>query len=370
VGGTLSANAHGSNPDSGPFSSSVESFRIMLPTGEVKRASRTENPDLFKAAIGGYGLFGVVLDVDLKVRDNEMYRFEHKRMDVNRFTSFYKNEIEGNDQVGYLHALFDVSPGQGFLKNMAVYEYTKDTDHQGPLPKISDDWMRPVREAIGYAGYRVATGAPLAKEAYWEALDKVIPAVSPKTTSRNLLMNEAFDGFRNDVSKGQTQIFQEYFIPRENIEAFTDKARGILQRYDANLAMAALRGVKKDDTPMMGYSTQKDVLGFVMALQHDISDKNNEKLAAMTRELVDAAGQFGGRQYLTYQLAYTPDQLRANYPETDAFLAAKQKYDPSQMFQNKWFQKYGDPSKAQPMPPPVAPVDEGPIDWNAKPNAA
>jgi hypothetical protein len=226
-----------------------------------------------------------------------------------------------------------------------------------------------VREAIGYAGYRVATGAPLAKEAYWEALDKVIPAVSPKTTSRNLLMNEAFDGFRNDVSKGQTQIFQEYFIPRENIEGFVNQARGILQKYDANLAVAALRGVKKDDTPMMGYSTQKDVFGFVMAIQHDISDKNNEKLAAMTRELVTLAGQHGGRQYLPYQLAYTPDQLRGNYPETDAFLAMKQKYDPSMMFQNKWFQKYGDPSKAQPLPAP-APVDEGPIDWNAKPKAA
>lgn len=370
VGGTLGANAHGSNPNSGPFSSTVESFRLMMPDGTIKNCSRTENPELFKAAIGGYGLFGVVTDLDIKVRDNEMYKFEHKSMDVHQFTDFYKNDIEGNDDVGYLHALFDVSPGQGFLKNMALYEYTKDKDFKGEMPKIADDWMRPVREAIGYAGYRIATGAPLAKEAYWEALDKVVPAVSPKETSRNLLMNEAFDGFRNDIGKNQTQIFQEYFIPRENIEGFVGEARGILQKYDANLAVAALRGVKKDDTAMMGYANQKDVFGFVMAIQHDISDKNNEKLAAMTRELVTLAGKYGGRQYLPYQLAYTPDQLRGNYPETDAFLDLKQKYDPTMMFQNKWFQKYGDPSKAQPEPAPLAPVDEGPIDWNAKPKAA
>ncbi|HZN94925.1 MAG TPA: D-arabinono-1,4-lactone oxidase, partial [Myxococcales bacterium] len=256
---------------------------------------------------------------------------------------------------------------KGFLKNMAIYEYTKDSSHQGPLPKISDDWMRPVREVIGYAGYRVATGDRLGKELYWESLDKVIPAVSPKTTSRNLLMNEAFDGFRNDVSKGQTQIFQEYFVPRENIEQFTDKAREILKRYDANLALAALRGVKQDDTPMMGYANQRDVFGFVMAMQHDISPKNNEKLAAMTRELVDAANQLGGRNYLTYQLAYTPEQLRKNYPEVDGFFAVKQKYDPGQMFVNKWFQKYGDTSKAQPVPEPApaAAANDGPIDWNA-----
>jgi len=367
VGGTLSANAHGSNPSSGPFSSTVQSLRLMLPSGEVKQCSRTENPELFRAAIGGYGLMGVVVDVDIKVRDNEMYKFEHKSMDVHKFTSFYKNEIEGNDQVGYLHAMFDVSPGKGFLKNMAIYEYTKDDGHQGALPKISDDWMRPVREVIGYAGYRVATGDRLGKELYWEALDKVIPAVSPKTTSRNLLMNEAFDGFRNDVSKGQTQIFQEYFVPRENIEQFTDKAREILKRYDANLALAALRGVKQDDTPMMGYANQRDVFGFVMAMQHDISPKNNEKLAAMTRELVDAANQLGGRNYLTYQLAYTPEQLRKNYPEVDGFFAVKQKYDPGQMFVNKWFQKYGDTSKAQPVPEaaPAAAANDGPIDWNA-----
>ncbi|HVE87307.1 MAG TPA: FAD-binding oxidoreductase [Myxococcales bacterium] len=367
VGGTLSVNAHGSNPNSGPFSSTVQSLRVMLPSGEVKQCSRTENPELFKSVIGGYGLFGVVLDVDIKVRDNEMYKFEHKKMDYKQFPEFYKREIEGNDQVGYLHALFDVSPGKGFLRDLAVYEYTKDPGYKGETPAIKDDWMRPVREAIGYAGYRVATGGHLAKEMYWEALDKVIPAVAPKHTSRNLLMNEAFDGFRNDVSKNQTQIFQEYFIPRENIDPFLDKAREILQRYDANIAMAALRGVKKDDTAMMGYANQKDCFGFVMALQHDISDKNNEKLAAMTRELVDVARQFGGRNYLPYQLAYTPEQLKATYPETDAFLEMKQKYDPSQMFSNKWFQKYGDTSRAQPVPerPAIAPVAEGPIDWNA-----
>lgn len=371
VGGTLGANAHGSNPNSGPFGSTVESFRVMLPTGEVKQCSRAENPELFHAVIGGYGLFGVVLDVDIKVRDNEMYKFNHKTVSVGEFGSYYRKEIENNDQVGYFHALFDVSPGKGFLRNLAAYKYTKTDEHQGELPKIKDDWMRPVREAIGYAGYHIATGGRLAKEMYWETLDKVIPAVAPKVTSRNLVMNEAFDGFRNDIGKNQTQIFQEYFIPRENIEPFMDKAREILDRYDANIAMAALRGVKKDDSAMMGYANQRDVFGFVMALQHDISDKNNEKLQAMTRELVDAARQFEGRQYLPYQLAYTPEQLRAAYPETDAFLELKQQYDPSQMFQNKWFQKYGDPSAAQPMPEPPAAslIPEGPIDWNA-PRAA
>ena len=68
VGGSLSVNCHGRDKDFGPISRSVESFRIMLADGRVVRASRDDADDseggqLFRAAIGGFGLFGVILDV-------------------------------------------------------------------------------------------------------------------------------------------------------------------------------------------------------------------------------------------------------------------------------------------------------------------
>src|SRR5207248_4418103 len=45
----------------------VESFRLVDAKGQLLTCSRTHNPELFKLAIGGYGLFGVITDVKLRL---------------------------------------------------------------------------------------------------------------------------------------------------------------------------------------------------------------------------------------------------------------------------------------------------------------
>ena len=74
VGGALSVNAHGIAHRPGPLASTVRSFRIMLSTGEIKTATPNENSELFRLALGGYGLFGVILDAGIQLVDNEMYQ--------------------------------------------------------------------------------------------------------------------------------------------------------------------------------------------------------------------------------------------------------------------------------------------------------
>ncbi len=53
VGGSLSVNCHGWQNDRPPIASTVESFRLMLADGRIVRCSRTENAELFAAALGG-----------------------------------------------------------------------------------------------------------------------------------------------------------------------------------------------------------------------------------------------------------------------------------------------------------------------------
>jgi len=48
----------------------------MRVDGTVVRCSRTENKELFSLALGGYGLFGIILDADLHVVRNERLRLE------------------------------------------------------------------------------------------------------------------------------------------------------------------------------------------------------------------------------------------------------------------------------------------------------
>src|ERR1700681_703657 len=56
IGGALAANVHGRGLRLPPFVGDVIAFTIVGPDGTVRRCSRTENPELFRAAIGGYGL--------------------------------------------------------------------------------------------------------------------------------------------------------------------------------------------------------------------------------------------------------------------------------------------------------------------------
>ena len=67
IGGSLSSNIHGRGLRFAPFISDIESFRIVNAAGEVLVCDREQNAELFSLAIGGYGLFGIVTHVTLRL---------------------------------------------------------------------------------------------------------------------------------------------------------------------------------------------------------------------------------------------------------------------------------------------------------------
>jgi hypothetical protein len=65
VGESLECNAAG--PDGRPAVAHVESMTLILPNGELTRASRTRQGELFALAAGGHGLFGALYSVTLHI---------------------------------------------------------------------------------------------------------------------------------------------------------------------------------------------------------------------------------------------------------------------------------------------------------------
>lgn len=65
VGMDTSRNAPG--PDGRPVVALIESLTLVSPEGELRRASRTVNADLFALAVGGQDLFGALYSVTLRV---------------------------------------------------------------------------------------------------------------------------------------------------------------------------------------------------------------------------------------------------------------------------------------------------------------
>src|SRR5260370_3271350 len=67
MAGTIAANAHGRGLKLKPFIGDVESFVLVDATGTARRCSRRENLELFRLVHGGYGLFGVVTSVQVRL---------------------------------------------------------------------------------------------------------------------------------------------------------------------------------------------------------------------------------------------------------------------------------------------------------------
>jgi hypothetical protein len=125
---------------------------------------------------------------------------------------------------------------------------------------------------------------------------------------------------------------------------FVDGLRSIVKRNGANLLNVTIRIVHKDTITALPYA-REDMFAFVLYFNQKLNEKESMVLQKTTADLVDEAISLNGTYYLPYQLYYSPEQLRRAYPEVDRFFAAKEKYDPLDLFSNKFYEKYG-PAKA------------------------
>ena len=87
VGGTLAVNAHGITTDY-CFAESVVSLRLATASGEVLVCSRDAADDrcreLFSLVLGGYGLFGVIVEVTLKTSENTCLEMDSMQLSCKR----------------------------------------------------------------------------------------------------------------------------------------------------------------------------------------------------------------------------------------------------------------------------------------------
>jgi len=136
VGGSISVNGHGWQKDSPPISSSVVSFTLMKADGEIVNCSREENAELFNLVIGGYGLFGIVLDVRLKVVDNVALKYKYIRLSPVNYVSYYKKYITENPDVNLVFGRLRISD-KHFLEEATLNFFVRDKSLVVPLQQQS-----------------------------------------------------------------------------------------------------------------------------------------------------------------------------------------------------------------------------------------
>lgn len=348
IGGTVSVNAHGADFRTGSLAPSVRSLRMVLADGGVRTVSRESDPELFRAAIGGYGLFGVIVEVELETVPDEVYRFEQRLVPTADVADVFEDELVPDEDVRMMYGHLSTSPGS-FLDEVILYTYRRVDDPDVTVPPLHADQDSRIARLVLNVARTGATG----QRVKWSAQRHLLPHLRRCETSRNAALRAAeaclvsrnqslYNGLAlldNDLTQ-YTDVLHEYFLPPDQLAGFLADARVELRAHDAQLLSASIRSVERSET-LLSYAPDHR-LSVVLYLSQEVSSAGHGDMADLTRRLVALALEHGGTFYLPYQQHYSRADLERGYPQIGSFFALKAERDPDLLFMNSLAERYGD----------------------------
>lgn len=329
IGGSLAANVHGKSIDYPAMISHVLSFRILTADGEILNVSRDEHPDLFRAAIGGWGLLGIIVDVTLQLVDDRVVeKSEVVYMKSDELVAAYTERVKRNPEATPLcYGFLDTRFTNGFY---VTYRYLDDGKTYS-LDQLKRDETNPTLFDIFVWLQRHCSF--IRSKAFgltWATSAK--PEITLR--SRRLLLWDRAPKSFNDM------LLQKYFIPVKNFPAFLPKAKAILERYqkDIKLLLLHFRYQPFNNEAMLA-SLQDEAMCFLPVY---LAEKDNPKWVAVyeqvTNDLLNEVLSHEGSFYFTF-IPATLDQVRRAYPNWDRFVEVKNKYDPESRFTSLFYER-------------------------------
>lgn len=121
LGGAIAADVHGKNHRrDGSFRTCVDWIDLMGADGEVRRCSRTEDPDLFDWTLGGMGLTGVVLRAAIRLRPVETAWIRQTTIAAPNLASAMEG-LEAGSEAAYAVAWIDcLSKGRALGRSLVT----------------------------------------------------------------------------------------------------------------------------------------------------------------------------------------------------------------------------------------------------------
>lgn len=334
VGGSISANCHGWQHGRAPIASSIRRFRIALADGRIVTCSRNENAELFSLALGGYGLFGVILEAGLEVVPNERYTLDRSVIPTRAFVTWFADSITNGRDVGLAYARLCVVPDT-FLDEAIVNVFRASPCPPAEIPALGEPALAGIKRTI----FRGSIDSDYGKRLRWDAEKTLSQHVATEHFSRNQLLNEGTDIYENRSAES-TDILHEYFVPPEAFDGFLADMRRLIPPHAADLLNVTVRHVLPDGDTYLRYA-DREMLALVLLFNQKTTAAAEQDMQRLTRELVSAALGRGGRYYLPYRLHATPEQFRRAYPQAETFFRLKREHDPDGLFSNMFYERYG-----------------------------
>ena len=342
VGGSLSANCHGWPANRPPIASTVRSFRLLKADGSIVRCSRSENRELFSLALGGYGLFGVILDAELDTVPDATYVLERFVLPGEEFEAVHRRKVLEDTSVGMAYGRLSTA-SDAFLKE-SILTVMRPTNIAVATERTTEPPSR-----FGRLVFRGSIGSDYGKSLRWWAERDLQPWLRPEHFQRSRLLDEAVAVFGNG-SAASTDIVMELFVPAGQLARLLAKLRESQRAHPVDVLNVTLRHVLRDDDTFLRYADQPMHCA-VFLIHQPFTPEAEAAMERAARSMIQAVLDCGGRYYLPYRLHATHEQFHAAFPKAKEFFALKRKHDPEELFQNQFYRHYAkDPKAAVPAP--------------------
>lgn len=337
VGGSLSVNVHGRDIRHEALIDTVESFRLLMADGTVKNVSREEHADLFPYVIGGYGLFGVILDVTLKLTDDELYTMQTKTLDYKEYTAYFKEKVKKDENVRMHLARISVAPNS-FLKEMYVTDYVlaENQNKREEYSKLKEENIIAAPKLfLGLSRY-----SDWGKNTFWDIQRNYTERINGTYETRNNVMRSD-STFMEYENPNRTEVLQEYFVPIDHFTAYIDDLQNVLNKEELNLLNITIRYVEKNENAVLSYA-KNDMFALVLLINQGRSESEIKKTKAVLGKIIDVTLKHNGSYYLPYYSYPTKQQLEQAYPRIEEFLQKKKEIDPQERFVNLFYKEYSE----------------------------
>ena len=223
VGGSISTNQASPHLSSGPVAEGVTALTLVMADGTVRTVRPEIDGDLFRAIVGGFGGFGVIVEAELELTPNVPLLRRSHAMSADLYPDFFRSRIQP-DAGARIHSAEFEAPGFQRLRAVTWVETKDAPTHQQPLhyPGMVDplrkvlDWSQPSRGISRL--YRRLVVEPIAnarKTVHW----------------LNYEASHDLQAFDPKVHEKPSYEFHEFAVPLSGFGAFHQAIARIVARY-------------------------------------------------------------------------------------------------------------------------------------------
>lgn len=320
-----------------PFVGDVEAFTLVTANGAVRRCSREENPELFRLAIGGYGLFGVVTSVALRLARRRKLRRDVDVIPLEELPAAFESRIAD----GYLYGDFQfaIDPASDDFLQRGVFSTYRPVEPDTQMPpdqrELSDaEWRELLRLAHVdkssafrlYAEHYLATSGQI----YWSDTHQL----STYLDDYHRVLDES-----TGAGCRATEIISELYVPRERLLDFMHAAADDFRAHAVDVIYGTVRLIERDVESFLPWARDRYAC-VIFNLHTDHTLRSLERTAEAFRRLIELARERSGSYFLTYHRYASRDQVEACHPAFRRFLQLKREHDPQGRFQSDWYRHH------------------------------